>query len=99
MSTRPDAAGLATLMSAVYRDAGVRQTGAPEGFEVVTRQGDAADYVLAVNHRDDAVRIAATGTELLTGVAVEGEFEVAAGAVAVVRVSRQAAWEVIGAPH
>lgn len=99
VSTRPDAAGLATLMSAVYRDAGVRQTGAPEGFEVVTRQGDAADYVLAVNHRDDAVRIAATGTELLTGVAVEGEFEVAAGAVAVVRVSRQAAWEVIGAPH
>lgn len=97
VSTRPDAAGLATLLNAVYRDAGVEPTGAPEGFEVVTRRAPDADYVVAVNHRDDDVSLVTTGTELTTGAEITGELVVAAGEVAVVRLAPLGTWEVVGA--
>jgi beta-galactosidase len=99
VSTRLDAAGLATLASAVYRDAGVAPSSAPEGVEVVTRRGPEADYLVIVNHRDDAVAIAAAGVELLGGTEVTGEITIAPGAVAVVRTSSAPEQEVVGAPH
>jgi beta-galactosidase len=88
ISTRLDAAGLRTVMNDVYADAGVAPSVHPEGLEVVVRRGDAADYTVAVNHRDDDVTLAASGVELLTGRAVDGEFVVTAGGIAVVRTDR-----------
>ncbi|QEO14031.1 beta-galactosidase [Agromyces intestinalis] len=93
--TRLDAEGLRTLMHEVYADAGVAPAGHPDGLEVVTRRGDAADYVVAINHRDEPARLEAsgaeplTGTELLTGTEVDGAYQVPAGGVAVVRVERE----------
>ena len=88
LSTRLDAAGLSTVMSDVYADAGVTPSGRPEGLEVVVRRADDADYTIAVNHRDDDVALAVSGVELLTGADVAGELVVPAGAVAVVRTAR-----------
>ena len=55
VSTRLDADGLATVMNAVYADAGVVAPGLPEGLEVITRRGADADFIVAINHRDEAV--------------------------------------------
>ncbi|UOE43912.1 beta-galactosidase [Agromyces larvae] len=93
--TRLDPDGLRTLLHEVYADAGIAPAGHPDGLEVVTRRGDAADYVVAINHRDEPARLEAsgteplTGTELLTGTAVDGAHVVPAGGVAVVRVARE----------
>jgi beta-galactosidase len=54
---------------------------------VVTRRGADSDYVIAVNHRADAVSIPVSGTELFSGTDVADSFEVAGGAVAVFRTS------------
>ncbi|GAA1967402.1 beta-galactosidase [Microbacterium deminutum] len=85
VSTRLDADGLAKLMRRVYADAGVSPSDLPEGVEVVTRRGADADYVVAVNHREDAVELPVTGVELLAGREVAGSLTIAAGDVAVVR--------------
>jgi len=85
VSTRLDAAGLGILMDAVYADAGVAPTGHPEGMEVVVRRGADADYVIAINHRDDTVTLAATGVELVSGRRIEGSVDVAGGDIAVIR--------------
>ncbi|MFC0682667.1 beta-galactosidase [Lysobacter korlensis] len=85
VSTRVQNAGMRTLMDAVYADAGIVPSGLPEGFEVVTRRGTDADYIVAINHRDDAVSLPASGVELFTGADVPETLEVAPGGVAVVR--------------
>ena len=85
VSTRLDAEGLATVMAAVYRDAGLEVSGHPSGLEVVTRRGKDADYIVAINHSDAAVSLAVTGTELLGQTEVGPALNVDAGAVAVVR--------------
>ncbi|WP_345803233.1 beta-galactosidase [Microbacterium sp. AZCO] len=95
VSTRLDAVGLATLASAVYRDAGVTPSDAPEGVEIVRRRSDAAEYTIVVNHRDEAVRVSAQGTDLVSGVELDGELQLPGGAVAVVRTSRVLAREVV----
>jgi beta-galactosidase len=85
VSTRVQNAGMRTLMDAVYADAGITPAGLPDGFEVVTRHGADADFVVAINHRDEAAALPATGVELFTGAEVSGSLEVPAGGVAVVR--------------
>ncbi|WP_243228939.1 beta-galactosidase [Microbacterium sp. CIAB417] len=85
VSTRLDAVGMGVLMGAVYADAGVVPASRPEGLEVVTRRRGGTDYVIAVNHRDDDVELAATGVELITATDVDGTLTVPAGGVAVVR--------------
>jgi beta-galactosidase len=85
VSTRLDAAGMATLFDAVYADASVLPPRHPEGVEVVTRRGAESDYVVAINHRDDVVQLDLTGVDLLTGSPVTGGLALAAGGVAVVR--------------
>ncbi|WP_194395840.1 beta-galactosidase [Microbacterium atlanticum] len=88
ISTRLDAAGLRTVMTDVYADAGVAPAAHPEGLEVVVRRGHAADFAVAINHRDEPAAFAATGVELLSEAAVDGELVVPAGGVAVVRTDR-----------
>ena len=88
ISTRLDAAGLRAVMTDVYADAGVAPAARPEGLEVVVRRGHAADFAVAINHRDEPAAFAATGVELLSGAAVDGELVVPAGGVAVVRTDR-----------
>ncbi|MCM3659555.1 beta-galactosidase [Georgenia satyanarayanai] len=85
VSTRLDVAALAPVLAAVYDDAGIAPSSAPEGVELMTRHGQTADYVVAVNHRDDAVTVPVEGTELLSGAAVTGTLTLPAGEVAVVR--------------
>jgi len=95
ISTRLDAGGLAEVMAQVYRDAGVTPSGLPEGLEVVRRSGADADYLVAVNHRDDAVQLSAHGIELISGSEATGDLTIAAGAVAVLRTAHGARLEVV----
>jgi beta-galactosidase len=53
----------------------------------VLRHGDAHDYLVAVNHRDEPVTLAVPGTELLHGTQAAEQHEIGAGAVAVLRTS------------
>ncbi|WP_413452805.1 beta-galactosidase [Georgenia phoenicis] len=85
VSTRLDVAALARVLAAVYDDAGIAPSSAPEGVELMTRHGKDADYLVAVNHREETVRVPAEGTELLTGSPVAGVLTIPAGEVAVVR--------------
>ena len=85
VSTRLDVAALAPVLAAVYDDAGIAPSSAPEGVELMTRHGETADYVVAVNHREDAVTVPVEGTELFSGSAVTGGLTLPAGEVAVVR--------------
>lgn len=85
ISTRLDAEGLRTVMTDVYRDAGLTASGRPEGLEVVVRRGGTADFSIAINHRDEDAVLDVTGVELLSGTPVDGSLVVPAGGVAVVR--------------
>ena len=88
VSTRLDADGLATLMRAVYADAGVVPPGHPEGLEVVVRRGAHADYTVAINHGGQMATLPATGVDLLTGATLEHTLELTGGGVAVIRTPR-----------
>jgi len=76
---------LKPVFERVYVDAGLAPSGLPERVEVITRHGNDADFVIAINHRDDAVTLDVTGTNLLSGESLAGEWELGAGEVAVVR--------------
>ncbi|WP_324651140.1 beta-galactosidase [Georgenia sp. H159] len=88
VSTRLDVAALAPVLAAVYDDAGLAPSSSPEGVELMARHGRDADYLLAVNHREDPAHLTVHGTELLTGEPVAGDLTVPAGEVAVVRTER-----------
>jgi beta-galactosidase len=85
VSTRPDAEGLAAVMRSVYVDAGIHPPRHPAGVEVVTRHGERADYVVAVNHGATSAVLSVAGIDLLTGEDTGGSLEIAAGGVAVIR--------------
>ncbi|REJ05190.1 beta-galactosidase [Microbacterium bovistercoris] len=85
VSTRLDAAGMAALFSDVYADAGIVPASRPEGLELMTRRGDDAIYLIAVNHGDDDASFVANGTDLLTGAEIAGTATVPPGGVAVIR--------------
>jgi beta-galactosidase len=89
VSTRLDAAALAPLLAAVYADAATAPAALPDGVEVVRRQADDAEYMIAINHGPESVAIPAQGTSLLTDERVDGSITLPGGAVAVVRGSRQ----------
>ena len=90
VSTRLDVEGLVPVLTAVYDDARITPPLPPAGVEVVTRHGDAADFVVAINHTDAAVRLSLVGHDLITGADVPGDLDLPAGAVAVVQVARPA---------
>jgi beta-galactosidase len=76
---------LKPVFERVYADAGLAPSGLPERVEVITRHGDNADFVVAINHRDDAVTLDVAGHDLLSGETLSGEWELGAGDVAVIR--------------
>lgn len=88
ISTKLDVEALATVFADVYADAGVAPDGLPETLEVISRHGADEDFVVAINHGKHAARLPISGTDLISGTAVDGEFEVPGGGVAVVRAPR-----------
>ncbi|GIG55286.1 beta-galactosidase [Demequina activiva] len=89
VGTRLSAAALAGVMPAIYADAGVETAAQAEDLEVVIRRGDAHDFVIAVNHGAADAELEISGTDLLTGAAIDGTLELVGGGVAVVRTARQ----------
>jgi beta-galactosidase len=93
VSTRLAPGDLRRLAARVCAGAGVTPTvprpaiDAAEGLEAVRRTGDGGSWLFIANHGDRAASIAASGLELLTRTAVDGELRVEAGGVAVVRES------------
>ncbi|MFY1690776.1 beta-galactosidase [Plantactinospora sp. WMMB782] len=88
VSTRLDAANLAPVLRAAYRDAGlVPPDGAPAGVELVRRAGaDGSRFLVAINHTDREVELpGTTGTDLLDGSFHRGACRVPAGGVRVLR--------------
>ncbi|MDW5323982.1 beta-galactosidase [Plantactinospora sp. KLBMP9567] len=87
VSTRLTAAGLAPVLRAAYRDAGlVPPDGVPEGVELVRRAGaDGSRFLIAINHTDREVELAATGTDLLDGSFQPGVCRIPAGGVRALR--------------
>lgn len=87
-ATQLEPSTLADRLGAIARAAGVRPPAAVEAagaFEIVRRRGEDASYVFVVNHGDTELVADVRGTELITGVAVEGRLRVPSGAVRVVR--------------
>ncbi|MFV0286448.1 MAG: beta-galactosidase trimerization domain-containing protein, partial [Demequina sp.] len=79
---------LAPVIAQVYADAGISPEGVAEGLETITRRGADHDFVIAVNHREDAVSLSITGTELLSGTEIDGTLDLKGGDAAVVRIAR-----------
>ncbi|MCM3696126.1 beta-galactosidase [Microbacterium oleivorans] len=90
ISTRPDAEGLRAIMREVYADAGIDLPPTPDGVETILRRGDAADYLVAINHGTDEVSLTTSGTDLLTQADVRDTLVLPGGDVAVVRVAHTA---------
>ena len=87
VSTRLGVDALAPVLAAVYADAGVTPTTPADGVELMTRHGADHDYLVAVNHREDAATVQVAGTELLSDTVAEGSYRLAPGDVAVFRTS------------
>ncbi|MFI8631567.1 beta-galactosidase [Microbacterium sp. NPDC077663] len=90
VSTRPDAEGLRAIMREVYADAGITVPATPDGVETILRRGEAADYLVAINHGTDEVSLTTSGTDLLTQTEVRDTLVLPGGDVAVVRVAHTA---------
>lgn len=84
ISTRLDGAD----RDAVLRQAGMAPVDLPDGVEVVHRAGDAARYLVAINHSGRDAELAGAGKELLTGAPCHGVLPVPAGEVRVLRVEQ-----------
>jgi beta-galactosidase len=85
ISTRLDAQGLAAVMQEVYSGAGVAVAEHPDQLEIVTRRGESADYVVAINHGASSARLPVSGFDLLSQAETGDGFELGAGDVAVIR--------------
>jgi len=88
VATRLDVAGLAPVLRAVYDDAGIEVPLHPEGLEVVTRHGEDADFVFAINHGSTDAELDIVGTDLNRHVEVGPTAHVPAGSVVALRVDR-----------
>ncbi|MFP7834517.1 beta-galactosidase [Marisediminicola sp. LYQ134] len=94
VSTRLGDDAMRILFADVYATAGVHLGSPADRVEVVTRRSDASDYVFAINHSDAPAQVTLPirtdeSVELLTNTAVRDAIEVAAGAVAIVRVAAE----------
>jgi beta-galactosidase len=88
VSTRLDVDRLAVVLTDAYADAGITPSPLPGEVEVVRRRGEHADYLVVLNHGDQAVDVPTHGTDLLTGEVVHGSVKVPAGGHALVREPR-----------
>ncbi|AXO36969.1 beta-galactosidase [Micromonospora echinospora] len=87
VGTRLDDDATDRLVARLLAETGVRPpVDAPAGVEVVRRRS-AADrsWLFVINHTTEPARLPVTGVELLGGARCDGELEVPAGEVAVVR--------------
>ena len=84
VSARIDVAGIRAILAEAYLDAGVEPVRPADGVELVVRHGETATYTFAINHSDSPADVPASGTELLSGDAVEDSLKLDAGSVAVV---------------
>jgi beta-galactosidase len=86
VATRLDQASVARLLTRIVAEAGVEAVAdTVAGVEVVRRRSDAATYLFVLNHTQEPATIPAHGVDLLTGEAVSGKLDIAAGDVAVIR--------------
>ncbi len=88
VATRLDVAGLAPVLRQVYADAGIELAGHPEDLEVVTRHGEDADFVFAINHGSTDVELDVVGEDLGERAHVGPTAHVPAGSVVALRVAR-----------
>ncbi len=85
-STRLHGEALDRVLYRVYADAGlVPRPGLPAGVEVVRRGGGEASWLFVVNHGEQDVELAATGTEQLSGARCDTALRVPAGGVRILR--------------
>ncbi|GEL95574.1 beta-galactosidase [Cellulomonas composti] len=90
VATRLGIDALAPVLEAVYADAGLTPTNLPSDVEVITRHGDDADFVVAINHTAEDVKLdLGDGQELLAATSVTGALDLAAGATAVLRTDQR----------
>jgi len=87
VSTGLSAAGLAPVLRAAYRDAGlVPPDGVPDGVELIRRAStDGSRFLIAINHADQDAELPATGTDLVDGTFHDGLLRVPAGGVRALR--------------
>ncbi len=83
-ATRLERAGLSDLLGQVCDEAGCRPVvAAPRDVEVVRRRGESGSFLVALNHGDRDVTLAAAGTDLLTGTRHRRETTVPGGGAVV----------------
>lgn len=86
VSTMLDAEAMRAIVLRTAVDAGVTvEPGHPSQLELIRRSNGDASWLFAINHGATPVTVDARGEELVTGASVAGAFEVAGGAVAIVR--------------
>ena len=86
VGTRRDDEATDRLVARLLAETGVRPpVRAPAGVEVVRRRSADRSWLFVVNHTTEPARLAVSGVELLGGARCDGELEVPAGEVAVVR--------------
>ena len=89
LATSLDADALGTILVRAANEAGVVP---PErnipGVEVVKRASGTDSFLFVINHTDVDISYPATGTDLLDGATIDGEFAVPAGEVGIVRLVR-----------
>ncbi|WP_374537128.1 beta-galactosidase [Micromonospora aurantiaca (nom. illeg.)] len=86
VGTRLDDEATDRLVARLLAETGVRPpVGGPAGVEVVRRRSADRSWLFVVNHTTEPARLAVSGVELLGGARCDGELEVPAGEVAVVR--------------
>jgi beta-galactosidase len=89
MGTVIDDKLLARLVNELIAKAGLAEYGLlPSGLEVCTRSNSKAQYVFVINHGSADQQLSISGLDLLSGHPVDGRLNLAAGDVAVVKVSR-----------
>jgi beta-galactosidase len=87
VATRLDDAATARLAARLAAGAGVRRPAEPPppGVELVRRHGPEGGWLFVLNRGTDAARVAAHGTDLVSGRRADGELTVEPGSAAVVR--------------
>ncbi|MDN4465009.1 beta-galactosidase [Microbacterium aurantiacum] len=85
-STRVEDDDLARHLIRIVDDAGVETGAFPGDVESVVRRTATGDLTFFINHGERSQTVSATGRELLSDTDVDGEFVVAPGDVAVVRI-------------
>lgn len=82
--------GRSALLQRILDESGARPVvqDLPSGVEAIRRVGEDRSYLFLINHTERAVRVPASGVDLLSGVRAHGTAEVAPGAVVVLHEQR-----------